>query len=381
MHCPNRIPRPKSTVPMRNTERRMPRLLSAKDIRASLRVMDPVIFRSRYAYFTLVSSNFNVPEALLLAWSLKRTDTGNDCVAMVVPDIRGRNRSLLRKIFDRVVEVDVIKPRSIAPQVRYLTAGERVTILGRMTKCNALKFIEYEKILFVESSCYILKNIDEIFQLKAPAGISSLVDSQSQSKFHGMRLSTEHVTKSLELSYGIRGHMLLLSPNLSMYYASLSNKDRHSEMHFIQPDVVFLTKLFRSQWTHIHYKFAIMPWQANAIKDTAYGVYLESLHPWDDGCDNSDDVVLWRQKAVDMCTDLPQVTAAFKGKRWFSELQGESRKQLKTYSETSDSSQSYTAQMPSFGVDLRCVPTRSSSNKVPIAKQSTLQMNLWSSCH
>ena len=304
-------------------DRKKPRLLSAKDIRATLRITDAIRFRSRYAYFTLVSTNDSVPGALVLGWSLKRTKTVNDCVAMVVPEINRRERTLLRKLFDRVVEVKTIMQSFTSPKVGCLTMEERIAYSRKMTKFNVFKFIEYEKVLLVDSSTYILRNIDEIFQLNAPAGISSLVDSQNQSKFHGINLSKEHVTKSLKLSHGIRGHMLLLAPNLSNYLASRSNTTRYRQLQFVQPDVEFLSKLFRSRWTHIHSKFATMPWQANTIKASAYGVCLEGFNPWDDTCKDSDDILRWRLKAITMCRDVPQIMTAFMKRRWFFEVQEE----------------------------------------------------------
>ena len=279
------------------------------------------MYRSHFAYFTLVSASDNLPGALLLGWSLKKSNTVNDCVAMVVPDISNRDRNLLRKMYDRVIEVEAIKTCQTMRRLRYLGKDERAVYSRRMTKCNVFKFIEYEKVLFVESSSYILRNIDELFELNAPAGISSLVDSQSQSKFHGISLSKDHVTKSLQLSRGIRGHMLLLAPSLSIYHFCLSHKGIYNEMHFIQPDGEFLTKLFQAQWTHIHSKFALIPWQANRIKVEAYGVCLESFHPWKDDCEVSDDIHRWRLKAIKMCRDIPHIKTIFKGMQWFSEME------------------------------------------------------------
>jgi len=327
MHCPSSKSRAFSArqAYVTNAARRIPRLLSAKDIRATLEISNPITCKSKYAYFTLVSTSDSVPGALLLGWSLKQTNTTYDCVAMVVPDVSRRERSLLRRIYDRVVEVDTVKPPRTTQKMRYLTAEERTTLSRRMTKYNIFRFIEYQKVLFIESSTYILRNIDEIFQLEAPAGISSLVDSRSQSRYHGIKLSKEHIAKSLQLSHGIRGHMLMLVPDLSMYHLSHSTRCRYKETHFIQPDVEFITNLFRAQWTHIHSKFASIPWQANTAKKAAYGVCLENFQPWKDDCPDFDEICRWRQKAINMCNDIPQVRAVFRRKRWFSVLQEESR--------------------------------------------------------
>ena len=298
-----------------------PRILSAKDIRATLRITKRVLQRSNFAYFTLVSTNDALPGAVLLGWSIKSTKTLNDCVVMVVPEIGTKERNLLRKTYDKVVEVDPIICR-MGGKLRHFSSDERTTYSRRMTKCNVFKFIEYEKVLYIDSSSYVLWNIDELFAVKAPAGISSLINSLNQTKYHGVNLPRDHVSKSLQLSCGIRGHVLLLTPSLSIFHFSRSYKGPYNEVHFIQPDVEFLTRLFQDQWTHIHSKFAWIPWQANCIKgEEARVICLEGFHPWKDHCYATDEVCQWRLKSIHMCKQVPGLRTIFNGTKWFSDLE------------------------------------------------------------
>eukprot|EP00795_Rhopilema_esculentum_P000638 gene638-10342_t len=310
-----------SAIPSLTQRRKPPRLLSAKDIRSSLHIHESMPYRTQYAYVTLVSTEEFLPGALLLGWSLRKTGTNYDCIAMVVPEITRQARAILRKIFSRVVEVESIKTNRRTPNLRFLPLEDRAEFSHRLTRCNVFKFIEYEKVLFIENNVYAVRKIDELFQLQAPAGISSLVDSSSQTKLHGISLSSEHTTKALDMSRGIRGSILLLTPSISLYQFCHTFKRRHSYPHFIRPDEEFMTKLFLGQWTHIDSKFATVPWQANKIRCDIYGICLESFRWWKDDCRNCEEARQWRLEAIRMTKDIPQTRGPFRNMVWFKEIE------------------------------------------------------------
>ena len=298
---------------------RRPRLLSAKDIRSTLSISTPVLYRPKYAYFAMVLTDESLPGALLLGWSLKKTGTQYDVVVMVTSEVGNHSRASLKKVFDRVVVVDIIQTvRQPFTQSRFLSEDERRILPRKMTKGNLFRFIEYEKILFVENSLYFLKNVDELFELQTPAGISSLVDAASQDRYHGIHLSRDHVIKSVQVSRGIRSTLMLLKPSTSLYHYCHANGHRHSSNNFICPDEEFFTKLFLGQWTHIHFKYASIRWQVNKLNNEVLGVSLESLQPWDDDCKRIESISQWRLFAVQMCKDIPFLCRIFKHIKWFN---------------------------------------------------------------
>lgn len=298
---------------------RRPRLLSAKDIRSTLSISTPVLYRPKYAYFTMVLTDESLPGALLLGWSLKKTATQYDVVVMVTAEIGNRVRASLKKVFDRVVVVDIIETiRQPFTKSRLLSENERRLFSRKMTKGNLFRFIEYEKILFVENSLYFLQNIDELFELQTPAGILSLIDAANQEMYHGIHLSRDHVIKSMQVSRGIRSTMMLLKPSTSLYHYCHANGRRHSSNNFICPDEEFFTKLFLGQWTHIHFKYASVRWQVNKLNREVLGVSLESLQPWDDDCKRIEYISQWRLFAVEMCKDIPFLRRIFKHMKWYN---------------------------------------------------------------
>lgn len=299
----------------------MPRLLTDtdKEIRSKIYLQDTRLHRPNYAYFTLLFNDDCLPAAMMLGWSLRKSRTENDLVVMVTASIGKRSRGHLRKVFDRVVDVDIIKLRDGKGGGGRRKAND--IYAQRMTKCNLFQFIEYKKIIYIEISIYTERNFDDLFEMDAPAGISSLVTITDQDNWHGLRLPCEHVIKSLHVSRGIRGCLMLLKPSMSLYHHCQSITKYKSNVHFIYPDEEIFTKMFINSWTHIHAKFALVPWQVHRVSRDIYGICLESFEPWQDKCKDSTEVLEWRRKIINMLNDIPSTRTIFKDYKWLTDLE------------------------------------------------------------
>jgi len=128
----------------------------------------------RYGYITLVmKGDAYVPGAVVVAHSLWLTGTKHDLLCMVTADVSEHARAQLRVVFTKVIEVPVIqfkcKRMRTAKQQQLYDSWIDVSF----TKWNMLSLLDYKKLLFVDSDVVVLRNVDELFELSAPAGTFS----------------------------------------------------------------------------------------------------------------------------------------------------------------------------------------------------------------
>eukprot|EP00794_Sanderia_malayensis_P006800 gene6800-7567_t len=310
--------RPSSTRGRAYTVGSVPGLISAKELRLTIYVKDKRLYQSDFAYFTLLTNESSLPAALLLGWTLQRSQTKHDTVIMVTDCVGNRSRNLLKMVFNRIVKVDFI---GLKIDDKSAKEPENKIYAEYMTKCNLFQFIEYKKILFIDVSVRVERNIDELFEIEAPAGVSSFVSVNAQERWHGYHLPREHVIKSLQLSRGIRTSLMLLTPSISLYHYCCSRTRKYGNYHFIHPDEEFFSKLFINTWTHIHVKFAVVPWQVPNISKDVGGICLNSFKPWQDNCRELREISEWRMRAIQMLKDCPQFERTFRRYKWFDKLQ------------------------------------------------------------
>ena len=285
-----------------------------------LHIGDAVLHRPNNAYFTLLLADELLPAAMILGWTLLKTGTKFDTVVMVTEAVCARSRRLLKNVFNRVVEVDVIRTGDPRGKLGVLDKQEREIYSQQMTKSNLFRFTEYKKVLYLDINVYLIRNIDELFELDAPAGISSLVESAAQEAWHGLRLPRENAIRALQLSRGIRGCLMLLKPSIDLYHYCQTSIKQYHEFHFRHPEEEFFTRTFLSQWTHIHAKFALIPWQVNRVSRDVYGIHLEALKAWMDKCKEMPEVIKWRTEAFRMTLEFPRTRRIFSKQTWLNDL-------------------------------------------------------------
>ena len=103
-----------------------------------------------------------VMNALCLGCSLQQTKTQHDLVLLATPDLLGHPSARALSTFWDVrpqEHVDVTLETRCAPRF------QRV-----FTKLSVMKLTEYEKVVLLDADMLVLRNVDEIFGFRAPAG-------------------------------------------------------------------------------------------------------------------------------------------------------------------------------------------------------------------
>mmetsp|Transcript_38114 Transcript_38114/g.89316 ORF Transcript_38114/g.89316 Transcript_38114/m.89316 type:complete len:746 (+) Transcript_38114:46-2283(+) len=209
--------------------------------------------------------------AMVLGWSLQRTGTRHDLVVVHTDDVSSAALDLLRKAG--------WKPR----QVEHIAASGRLSSEGCtlmrfaqvFTKLRVMELVEYSKILLMDIDLLVLHNIDDLFELEAPA---AMVRGPQVNYSHGERVNGAYFFAgsrddrySWGQSSGINAGIMLLEPSAETFSQMLSEvtDDRHPEhVPGSGPEQDYLSRFYASSWRHIsvgynfqlhHMYFALSP--------------------------------------------------------------------------------------------------------------------------
>ncbi len=117
----------------------------------------------KYAYVMLLMIDEKyVSASLVLAESMRKTACLADLVVMIDETISEETINLLKKFYDRIIEIKKIKISNPDRTQKYL-----------ITKIEALKLTEYEKVALIDVDSIILDESNKIFEEKTPGIIYS----------------------------------------------------------------------------------------------------------------------------------------------------------------------------------------------------------------
>ncbi|AYN45007.1 p13 [Alphabaculovirus alterspexiguae] len=123
-----------------------------------------------FAYVTLVMiGDEYVKGAKVLAKSLLATGTKNDLVCMVTSDVSAEARKELSNLYTSVVDVDYINFKCPPMLTKRQSQMYGPWINRAFTKWQCLQLKNYKKIVYLDADHLVVKNIDHLFHLNAPA--------------------------------------------------------------------------------------------------------------------------------------------------------------------------------------------------------------------
>nr|XP_006007911.1 PREDICTED: glycogenin-1 isoform X2 [Latimeria chalumnae] len=112
------------------------------------------------AFVTLATNDTYGKGALVLGSSLRNQRTSKKLVVLITPQVSNTMRTVLKKIFDEVVLVDVLDSGDTA----HLTLMQRPELGVTLTKLHCWTLIQYSKCVFMDADTLVLSNIDELFE-------------------------------------------------------------------------------------------------------------------------------------------------------------------------------------------------------------------------
>jgi len=111
------------------------------------------------AWVTLSTNDTYALGALVLAHSLKKSGTSRQIVIMVTSNVSSKIRDELSRVFDSVIEVNVLDSHDT----------ENLALIGRpdlgitFTKLHCWRLTQYTKCVFLDADTLLLQNCDDLF--------------------------------------------------------------------------------------------------------------------------------------------------------------------------------------------------------------------------
>jgi lipopolysaccharide biosynthesis glycosyltransferase len=278
---------------------------------------------SKYAYICLVmKGDTYIPGAIVVAHSIRETNTKNDIVCMVTPDVSPSGIKQLHIVFDYVQLVDYIE--ATTKNLRNKKIEDRYSAWKSVayTKWNLMKLIQYKKVMFMDADLVVVKNIDSLFELQTPAGTFSLSQAKPFRK-NGLynpykTVSHGHLVNKKEIDKGFKsfvciGTSLVITPDekhFDVYVKMIKSMEPFGfELCYNGPDeqsiVWFYNNVLNVSWTHIHQSYNMIPWKQKGWMpkrcNKPYVLhYVCEKKPWVLNRDSWKDLALWWKYADDV---------------------------------------------------------------------------------
>ncbi|XP_054441014.1 glycogenin-2 [Pteronotus mesoamericanus] len=115
---------------------------------------------SDQAFVTLATNDVYCQGALVLGQSLRNQRATRKLVVLVTPQVSRMLRLILSKVFDEVVEVDLIDSADYV----HLAFLKRPELGVSLTKLHCWTLTHYSKCVFLDADTLVLSNVDELFE-------------------------------------------------------------------------------------------------------------------------------------------------------------------------------------------------------------------------
>ena len=234
---------------------------------------------SKYAYVTLLyGNNIYLSGALVLGYSLMKTNTPYDRIIMVTPDVSGDYKFYLKHMYTHVQEIEYIK---VNPEI-FLEESTRFNNV--FTKLECLSLTQYDKIIFLDLDMIIVKNLDHLFNLNAPAACL-----KKHYIPYGKKIPSSMICSDKNKLIGsINAGVMLLEPNLNELNDIKNDISKITQPNkYKYPEQDYISLRYCNKWTSITFNYNFQFGLTNRVKKCHYAIdniyvihYSSSNKPW-----------------------------------------------------------------------------------------------------
>lgn len=232
----------------------------------------------KYGYVTvLYGDNVYITGAVVLGFSLMKTESRYDRIVLVTPDVTKHSIEILSQVYTKIVPIDYVK---VNPNI---FLDEKTRFRDVFTKLRCLDLIQYEKIIILDLDMIITKNIDHLFNLNAPAACL-----KKNYVPYGKRINPDTICSDNKLVGSINAGLMLLVPDreewLDIQNDILTN---NSLLKYRYPEQDYISLRYCNQWTSITFNYNFQFGLTDRVKkckythDNIYVIhYSSSFKPW-----------------------------------------------------------------------------------------------------
>lgn len=231
--------------------------------------------KQKYAYVSLLmGNNIYFIGALIFGYSLKQV-TNYDIVIMVTPDVPDAQKNILREVYDVVLEIDYVEIDK-----GLIKDYDHNRFKDIFTKLQCFKLTQYEKIIMIDIDMLIIRDMDDLFNLKAPA--ASLKNHDLK---HGEKIPKNLIIKNGNLIGSINAGVMLLKPSIDEYGAIVDDIKTAKNRQYKLMEQEYLSERYHDQWTNISFLYNFQFGLSNRAKkydvETIHNLHYSSrLKPW-----------------------------------------------------------------------------------------------------
>lgn len=269
---------------------------------------------ARYAFVTFLMMNDSyLASALMLAYGLEDQRSGADTVCMVTREVSKDAKHALALLYDHVIDV---KEFFVPHKSR---KGRQDRPLW-FTRLHSLRLgpdgdlgLNYEKVCILDADVYPIRHFDNLFTLRAPAGIINenkgfCLESQKNGRFifpesirtegkwnwharyeplckHGERIPREITdrVKTDVTNLGLNGSLYVFDTSLADFRSIEEDVSRPEIQRYVGdlfkwPDMQYLTMRWSGEWTSIDIKFS--SFNGYPSLDLLCGCHYSGFKPW-----------------------------------------------------------------------------------------------------
>ena len=269
----------------------------------------------RFAYVVLLMLNDSyLPGVLMIAYALRKQNTGADLVCMVTEEITPGARQALELLYDHVVPVaKMFVPHKRRQKRQYIPyVFTRISAL-RLGRDGDLGF-EYDKLVALDADVLPLKHYDHLFSVNAPAGIinerkAHFLDYDANGQYvippsvettggwgwhdvydeicphgHGIPQEITDRVKQDPTNMGVNSALLVFEPSMDEFKSIQQDLGRPEVLHLVGdlfewPDMQYLTMRWSGKWSNIDLRFC--GFSGYPRLSVLFGTHYGGLKPWD----------------------------------------------------------------------------------------------------
>eukprot|EP00741_Cyanophora_paradoxa_P014924 tig00020830_g14398.t1 len=244
-------------------------------------------------YMTLTTNSKFALGALVMAYSLIRTNTSHQIVCLVTPSVSKQEQELMRQVFDQVIEVEPLQ------------SSEKTTQSDSWVKLRAWERVEFAHVVYLGADTLVLRPVDELFGCPAPCGV---LDS--------------FLWEVTEYGPTVNGDVLVLDPSLEDFAAMADGTKVEGYITRLGPyDQALINKYFKWRITALPFFYNFMPylvvpkeklgrewmWQPDRVKIVHYAIHKPWSVPPEPFLDEVGMFDAWRQTMAEMVSRWPSL--------------------------------------------------------------------------
>ncbi len=313
---------------------------------------------NKNAYVTFIIRNDSyLPGALVFAYALRLQKTKADLVCIVSSNISSYAIASLKLVYDDVLVIDEV----YVPHERRQERQDRPFLFSRFNAFRLGKdgdlMKQYEKIIIADCDLLPLSDYDQLFELKAPAGIINekkeycleyddkgkyiIPDSvylNGTWKWHERYCDVPHGTlipkvitdriKTDKENMGVNASLYLFEPSIKFYESmmdDLADLDIQKEISsYNWPEMQYITLKLSGKWTNVDLRYS--SFNGYPILDVLKGTHFAGLKPWNmknksiRAFGRFDDYKLWYYTYLKMCDEIEELLNNRKLKKLYSQI-------------------------------------------------------------